>query len=126
MNTTPTLTLLRKGRGLLFALLVLGVALSYGGSSFAQSRTPLLMEGKKTLYQRVLTRPGAALAPKPGAPGGKALEPFTQFYVYEKANDGGAAWLLVGAGADGKTQGYLRETDTVPWRHAITLSFAPL
>jgi serine/threonine-protein kinase PpkA len=92
---------------------------------FAQgARTPLLIEGKKTLYQRVLTRPGAALSPKPGAPGGKPIEPFTLFYVYERSTDGGAGWLLVGAGADGKTQGYLRETDAVPWRHAITLSFA--
>jgi hypothetical protein len=93
--------------------------------AFAQgARTPLLIEGKKTLYQRVLTRPGAALSPKPGAPGGKPIEPFTLFYVYERSTDGGAGWLLVGAGADGKTQGYLRETDAVPWRHAITLSFA--
>jgi len=44
--------------------------------------------------------------------------------VYERSSDAGAGWLLVGAGADGKTQGYLRETDAVPWRHAITLSFA--
>jgi serine/threonine-protein kinase PpkA len=93
--------------------------------AFAQgARTPLLIEGKKTLYQRVLTRPGATLAPKPGAPGGKPIEPFTLFYVYERSSDAGAGWLLVGAGADGKTQGYLRETDAVPWRHAITLSFA--
>jgi len=31
-------------------------------AAYAQARTPLLMDGKKTLYQRVLTRPGAALA----------------------------------------------------------------
>jgi serine/threonine-protein kinase PpkA len=96
---------------------------SYSPPTWAQ-KTPLLMEGKKTLYQRVLTRPGAALSPKPGAPAGKPIEPFTAFFVYERANEGGAEWLLVGGGADGKTQGYLRATDTVPWRHAITLSFA--
>jgi hypothetical protein len=89
------------------------------------ARTPLLMEGKKTLYQRVLTRPGAAIAPKPGAPGAKAVEPFTAFFVYERVTEGGAGWLLVGAGSDGRTQGYVREHDTVPWRHAITLSFTP-
>ena len=27
----------------------------------AADRTPLLMEGKKTLYQRVITHPGASL-----------------------------------------------------------------
>lgn len=107
------------------------LALAAGSSSaltltplWAQARTPLLIEGKKTLYQRVLTRPGAALASKPGDTGGKPIEPFTVYFVYERTEQGGKGWLLVGAGSDGKTQGYLPETDTVPWRHMITLSFA--
>jgi serine/threonine-protein kinase PpkA len=91
---------------------------------WAQARTPLLIEGKKTLYQRVLTRPGAALAAKPGEPAGKTIEPFTVYFVYERSEQGGKPWLLVGAGSDGKTLGYLAEADTVPWRHMITLSFA--
>lgn len=90
---------------------------------WAQARKPLLIDGKKTLYQRVLTRPGAALAAKPGD-AGRAIEPFTVYFVYEKADAAGKPWLLVGAGSDGKTQGWLAETDTVPWRHMITLSFA--
>ena len=91
---------------------------------WAQARTPLLIEGKKTLYQRVLTRPGAAIAVKPGEALGKPIEPFTVYFVYERSEQGGKPWLLVGAGSDGKTQGYLAEADTVPWRHMITLSFA--
>jgi hypothetical protein len=98
---------------------------SFGASAVvAQARTPLLMEGKKTLYQRVLTRPGAALAPKPGDAGGKPAEPFTVFFVYERTDAGGKPWLLVGAGSDGRTQGWMPEEATVPWRHMITLSFA--
>lgn len=85
---------------------------------------PLLIDGKKTLFQRVLTRPGAATAPAPGGAASGAIEPFTQFYVYERREQGGQAWLLVGAGADGKTAGWLAESATVPWRHAITLAFA--
>ena len=91
---------------------------------WAQTRTPLLIDGKKTLFQKVLTRPGAALADKAGGTAGKPIEPFTVFFVYEKADAGGRAWLLVGAGSDGKTQGYVAEADTVAWRHMITLSFA--
>jgi hypothetical protein len=91
---------------------------------WAQARAPLLIDGKKTLYQRVLTRPGAALAAKPGEAVGKPVEPFTVFFVYERADAAGKPWLLVGAGSDGKTQGYLAEADAVPWRHMITLSFA--
>ena len=116
----------RRQQGTVLAIIagVMAATLTFTGSSFAQgAKTPLLMEGKKTLYQRVLTRPGAALSPKPGAPGGKPVEPFTAFFVYERVNEGGAGWLLVGAGSDGKTQGYVKELDTVPWRHAITLAF---
>ncbi len=95
------------------------------GAAWAQARQPLLMDGKTTLFQRVLTRPGAALAASPGAAGGKPMEPFSVFFVYERKEQGGKAWLLVGGGSDGKTAGYLAEADTVPWRHSITLSFAP-
>lgn len=92
--------------------------------AFAQVKQPLLQDGKKTLFQRVLTRPGAAVAPQPGAGGGAPVPPFTPFYVYERKGDGKTAALLVGAGADGKTAGWIAESDTVAWRHAITLAFA--
>ncbi|MES2687305.1 MAG: vWA domain-containing protein [Pseudomonadota bacterium] len=92
---------------------------------FGQPKAPLLMDGKKTLYQRVLTRPGAVVAAKPGVAGtGKPAAPFTVFYVYARVAEGGSAWLLVGAGTQGKTDGYLKEADTVSWQHSITLAFA--
>lgn len=91
---------------------------------FGQTRTPLLIDGKKTLFQRVLTRPGAALVAAPEGSGGKPVEPFNAFFVYERKEQGGKTWLLVGGGSNGKTEGYLAEADTVPWRHAITLAFA--
>ncbi|KQP11871.1 vWA domain-containing protein [Pseudorhodoferax sp. Leaf267] len=105
------------------------LALTAGGamlpmSVWAQARRPLLIDGKTTLFQRVLTRPGAALAPSPGGAAGKPLEPFSAFFVYERQEQGGKGWLLVGGGSDGKTAGYLPEADTVPWRHTITLAFA--
>lgn len=107
-------------------LLALGTgALLLPGAAWSQTRQPLLLDGKTTLFQRVLTRPGAALAASPGAAGGKPLDPFSVFFVYERKDQGGKPWLLVGGGSDGKTAGYLAEADTVPWRHTITLSFAP-
>lgn len=92
--------------------------------AWAQPRTPLLQEGKKTLFQRVLTRPGATLASAPGAAGGTPVTPLTAFFVYQRSGEGRSAALLVGAGSDGKTTGWIAEADTVPWRHAITLAFA--
>lgn len=112
---------IRRRQVLAFAV---GVAVFAALPVSAQPRTPLLIEGKQTLYQRVLTRPGASLVAKAGDTGGKAVEPFTVFFVYQKVDQAGKPWLLVGAGSDGKTQGYLPEADTVPWRHMITLSFA--
>ena len=89
---------------------------------WAQPRTPLLIDGKKTLYQRVLTRPGAALAAKPGEAGGKTIEPFTLFFVYERARARRQALAAGRVGSDGKTQGYLIETDMValaPHDHVV-------
>lgn len=107
----------------LVALAGLGGSLS-APPLWAQGRAPLLMDGKKTLFQKVLTRPGALLAAKAGDAAGKPLEPFSVFFVYERADAGGRPWLLVGAGSDGKTQGWLAADSTVPWKHMITLSFA--
>lgn len=91
---------------------------------FGQARTPMLIDGKKTLFQRVLTRPGAAVASAPAGAGGKPVEPFSAYFVYERKDQGGKPFLLVGAGGDGKTEGWVAEADTVPWRHTITLAFA--
>lgn len=106
------------------------LALAAGSSAlaspalWAQARKPLLIDGKQTLFQKVLTRPGAQLVAKAGDAGGKPLEPFDVYFVYERVEQGGKPWLLVGAGSDGKTQGWLPEASVVPWRHMITLSFA--
>lgn len=105
-------------------VLVAGTSALTTAPAWAQARVPLLIEGKKTLYQRVLTRPGAAIAAKPGDATGKPLEPFSVFFVYERVQAEGKGWLLVGAASDGKTQGFLPEAATVPWRHMITLAFA--
>lgn len=85
---------------------------------------PLLIEGKKTLYQKILTRPGAALSSSAGGTPGKVLNPFAVFFVYQRVQAAGQTWLQVGASTNGKTEGFLPETATVPWRHMITLAFA--
>lgn len=117
--STPAIT----APGALMGTALVGTAL-VGSPAWAQARTPLLLEGKKTLYQRILTRPGAMLVGKPGETGGRAVEPFSVFFIYERTDAGGKPWLLVGAASDGKTQGYIAEMDSVPWRHMITLAFA--
>ena len=90
-----------------------------------QDRTPLLIPGKTTLYQKVLTRPGAALAEGPGAPGTEPLLPFTVLYVYERypVDGGGPTYLELGPDTKGGIAGFLQESHTVSWEHALVLAF---
>lgn len=84
---------------------------------------PLLQEGKKTLFQRVLTTPGCHLSPAAGAPPGTEQPPFSRFYVYEHAKAGNADWIKVGPDSFGKTSGWLPAACTVDWKMQLTLAF---
>jgi hypothetical protein len=107
-------------------LVVLGLALAACGPALAQGRTPLLIEGKTTLYQRVLTRPGVKIAEGAGAPGTIAVQPFTPLYVYERmpVDGGGPTYLEVGADAKGRVLGFLQEQETILWEHSLVMAFA--
>ena len=89
----------------------------------AADRTPLLQPGKKTLYQRVLTRPGAALAERPGAGAGRPVAAFSRYYVYGEQEQGGQRWLEVGPDTQGTVKGWLQAGDTVPWLQQMALAF---
>jgi len=106
---------------LLSAVSVLSAALPSVTS--AETRAPLVQDGKTTLYQRVLTRPGAKLVPDPGDSGGGAVPALSQFYVYERKPLGGTEWLEVGAGSRGQSQGWIAAPSTLPWKQQLTLAF---
>lgn len=84
---------------------------------------PLLQEGKKTLYQRVLTNPGCTLANNAGATSGTAQPAFSRFYVYQREQAAGNEWLKVGPDSFGKTVGWLPASCTVDWKMQLTLAF---
>ena len=56
------------------------------------ARSLLLQEGKKTLYQRVLTTPGCALHEAPGGKPGAVQPTFSRFYVYAGKDEAGKSW----------------------------------
>lgn len=106
-------------------LLVLALFLGAAVPAVAQApkRTPLLIDGKQTLYQRVLTRPGAVAAGEPGRTDGKALPPLSVLFVYKRADVGERIYLEVGAGSDGRTIGWVDAQNTIPWRHTMVMAF---
>ncbi len=84
---------------------------------------PLLIEGTQTVFQRVLTRPGAPLSPAPGAVPDARLPAFQPLYVYARdTSAGGGDWLQVGPSTRAAT-GWVPEAATVDWRQNIVASF---
>ncbi|CAH5357333.1 hypothetical protein AI2623V1_4895 [Klebsiella oxytoca] len=106
----------------LLALPLFGLLLS--GHVFAtDGDKPLLQEGKKTLYQRVLTTPGCKLGTAAGDDKGQLQPAFSSLYVYQKEDANGQSWLKVGPDSFGKTIGWLPKSCTVDWKMQLTLAF---
>ena len=89
----------------------------------ALQAAPLLQEGKKTLYQRVVSHPGAMplKEARDGAPAAReALVPFTVLYVYARQGD----WLQVGLDTRAPL-GWLKKDQATDWNQSLTLLFTP-
>jgi serine/threonine-protein kinase PpkA len=84
---------------------------------------PLLMPGKKTLFQRVLSKPGASYASEPGGQASKSLPSFSVLYVYQRQTVDGAQWLRVGAASDGRSEGWLPAAQVSDWKQSLVLKF---
>jgi serine/threonine-protein kinase PpkA len=112
----------RLGASLAAAVLLAAVCLGSPGSD-AAGRQPLLIEGKQTLFQRVLTKPGATLHASPGAAGASKLAPLSVFYVYDRKIAKGAGWVEVGAGSRGDVVGWVPAGETIEWRQQLALAF---
>ncbi|MCP4388633.1 MAG: VWA domain-containing protein, partial [Gammaproteobacteria bacterium] len=100
-------------------LLLMGWMALLAGSLHAADK-PLLMEGKKTLYQRVLSVPEAQLYQQPTDSASSAtITPFSVLYVYEKGSD----WLKVGYDSFGQIAGWVKRDKAIVWNQALTVSF---
>lgn len=90
----------------------------------AAPERPLLMEGKRSLYQRVLAVPGARLVDQPGdSQAAVAVTPFSVYYVYERRQHAGREWLLVGVDRHGGVSGWLPAGDALAWNQGLTVVF---
>lgn len=112
-------------RALWFLALAVLCALPAGqGIAQQAARQPLLMEGRATLFQRVILRPGARLAERPDANAPSQPTPgFGVFYVYARQGSGADGWLEIGAAQDGRTQGWVRAERTMDWKQTMVLAF---
>ncbi len=90
----------------------------------AAARAPLLMEGRTTLHQRVILRPGAELFERPEASARAQPAPgFGVFYVYARRGTGNDGWIEVGPALDGRGVGWVRAERALDWRHNLVAAF---
>jgi len=102
------------------ATLLLMVLLALPAGAPQAIEKPLLMEGKKTLYQRVLSVPDARLYEVPtDTAASTRIIPFNVLYVYEKGSD----WLKVGYDSFGQVAGWVKRDKAIVWNQALTVSF---
>jgi serine/threonine-protein kinase PpkA len=98
-----------------------------GGEIYAALQSkPLLIPGKRTLYQKVIAHPGTklyALAGDSAQVLEKWIKPFTVFYVYQRASVGGKPWLEVGLSDTEGAIGWIKGSNTSDWNQALTLVF---
>lgn len=99
-------------------LLILSFLCLISGN-YAYAEQPLTQDGKKTVFQRVVSHPGATIVA--GENGGNIVRKprtFTSLYVYEKKGD----MLRVGASAS-KSEGWIKASEVTEWPQAITMLF---
>ena len=92
----------------------------------AQKCKPLLIPGKRSIFQQVITHPGANLyaSASQSAPILEArIKPFTVYYVYERTSADDTDWLKVGLSSSCELSGWVKEDKISEWRQSLTLVF---
>lgn len=101
------------------AKILIGLALCF---ICAQANAaPLLQEGKKSVYQRAVTHPGAKLYSGPESGASVIRDPvttFTAMYLYGRDGDR----VQVGSGTDAP-EGWMDAAELTEWPQAITMVF---
>jgi serine/threonine-protein kinase PpkA len=102
------------------------LAIIWVDAAVSQNCKPLLLPGKQTLFQRVISNPGANVyvsADRTSPIVQASVKPFTIFYVYEHRQMGGAEWLKVGPSASCEMSGWVEASLVSEWRQSLSLVF---
>lgn len=106
-------------RCLLFVLLAAAMVALGTSASEAQTRRPLIIDGTQSIYERALTRPGAALFDVPDGTQGAVYPAFQPLYVFAR-QDG---WVEVGPSINSAPEGWVKEESVVAWKQNIVGAF---
>ncbi|UCG05066.1 MAG: hypothetical protein JSV83_14190, partial [Desulfobacterales bacterium] len=126
MQSKNTKCMSRVGFMVILAAFFICLGLMGGDIYAARQGKPLLIPGKRTLYQKVITHPGTklyALAGDSAQVLEKWVKPFTVFYVYQRAAVGDQPWLEVGLSSTEGAIGWIKGSKTSDWNQALTLVF---
>lgn len=114
-------------RGLKWALAFLCLSTAFGGTSARaeeSARAPLLMDGKRTLYQRVLTRPDAEVRSVFSFDvEGIAVRPFSVYYVYDRLTVDEMDWIEIGSDQLGAVDGWIPAENAIDWKQTVVVAF---
>ena len=100
-------------------LLMTLLAVTTGFSLPASAREPLIMDGKDTLFERVLIRDTASGYDAPEGNIIGSLLPLQPFYVYARDGD----WMQVGASDKGEDLFWMEAKSGTVWRQNIVATF---
>ena len=99
------------------------LALLLGASEYASAREPLLVPGKTTLFQRVISHPGTVSYKSPNAEITGVVDSFTPLYVYDKKVVNGEEWLEVSPSSGASSTQWIRSLNGSRWDKALSLTF---
>ena len=85
----------------------------------AEQRRPLLVAGKSSVYQRILTRPGATLHERPNSPAEQTFPPFQSFYIFGLE----PGWIEIGPSISQPPVGWMKAGSVVEWKQNIVAAF---
>ncbi|MDR1050273.1 MAG: VWA domain-containing protein [Deltaproteobacteria bacterium] len=123
MNTTRTRRFLSAALAILTGFCL--VSLLAPASGAGAQNAPLTVPGKKTIFQRVITHPGAESFNDTSARSGDPLRPFSALYVYEAISIDGVDWLRVSSNTGGRGTAWVKKSLTSEWNKALVLLVSP-
>jgi serine/threonine-protein kinase PpkA len=112
---------------LLTVLTIFAILFAFSVNVYAQNGgKPLLQEGKRTLYKRIITHPITLSYDKPKSEPKNKITPFTVMYVYEQIEINGVTWLRCATNSDGVNTVWINGDRATDFKHSLVATFGEL